>query len=222
MVGGRRDVRAADAVEMPAPFRACLLPPIPEIFEAACLLESAILAHLGGDRARAGALIGQADMLVVRAWTTSLWGSGGPWSRPLYIESSVPSKPRSERSADRMPDKATKNALLRRDGFLCKFCGIPLIREEVRASIRKAYPKELSWGARNSQQHAAFQAMWLQYDHIVPHARGGASDLDNLVLTCAPCNFGRGDLLLMELGLLDPRERPPVVSDWDGLESFRA
>src|SRR5215216_3398976 len=35
--------------------------------------------------------------------------------------------------------------------------------------IRKAYPSALRWGDRNVDQHAGFQAMWLQYDHLLPH-----------------------------------------------------
>ena len=30
-------------------------------------------------------------------------------------------------------------------------------------------------------------------DHIIPLARGGANTTDNLVLSCQPCNHGRGD-----------------------------
>jgi 5-methylcytosine-specific restriction endonuclease McrA len=63
--------------------------------------------------------------------------------------------------------------------------------------------------------------MWLQYDHLLPHARGGTNDLGNIVITCAPCNFARMNYTLEEIGLLDPRTREPVRSDWDGLERFR-
>ncbi|HRQ88778.1 MAG TPA: HNH endonuclease signature motif containing protein [Bacteroidia bacterium] len=63
--------------------------------------------------------------------------------------------------------------------------------------------------------------MWLQYDHVVPHARGGNNDLDNLILTCAPCNFAKWHYLCEEIGLRDPRERAPISSWWDGLERFK-
>ena len=54
-------------------------------------------------------------------------------------------------------------------------------------------------------------------DHVVPHAVGGGSGEDNLVTTCQCCNYGKGDRLLAEVGLIDPRTRPPVVDAWDGL-----
>lgn len=30
-------------------------------------------------------------------------------------------------------------------------------------------------------------------DHLLPLSRGGTSDLDNLVPSCKPCNYGRGN-----------------------------
>jgi 5-methylcytosine-specific restriction endonuclease McrA len=60
----------------------------------------------------------------------------------------------------------------------------------------------------------------VQYDHLVPHARGGGNGLDNIVITCGPCNFGRMERTLEEVGLIDPRTRAPVRSSWDGLERY--
>jgi len=81
-------------------------------------------------------------------------------------------------------------------------------------------PSIAIWGQRNVDCHAALQAMWAQYDHVLPHAYGGGNDLDNLVVTCAPCNFGRMEYTLEDAGLIDPRTRPPVRSSWDGLEQL--
>ena len=107
-----------------------------------------------------------------------------------------------------------------RDGFHCRFCGIPLVRSETRSLIRKASPEAVRWGDRNADQHAGFQAMWLQYDHLIPHARGGTNELSNMLVTCAPCNNGRSNLTLEEVGLADPRLCDPIRSTWDGLERF--
>jgi hypothetical protein len=32
----------------------------------------------------------------------------------------------------------------------------------------------------------------LHIEHIIPTARGGTDDLENLAASCAPCNFARG------------------------------
>lgn len=207
--------------EMNSSPRICLRDPIPEIAEAARLLESAVRAHLHGNPKLAHELIRDTNLLVIREWTESLWGSNSPYVEYRPIQDAPPSIPKDQRIKLRMPTTAEKNALHQRDGFQCRFCGIPLIRKEVRERIKKAYPDALSWGSRNIEQHAAFQAMWLQYDHVLPHARGGDNSLDNVVITCAPCNFGRMNWTLDEVGLIDPRTRQPVRSTWTGLEEFR-
>ena len=113
-----------------------------------------------------------------------------------------------------------KQRVIKRDGYHCRFCGIPVIRKEVRVRIREAYRDALPWERNNEGQHAAFQAMWLQYDHLLPHASGGSNEEENIVITCAPCNYGRGERTLKEVGLFDPLKRDPVRSPWDGLERF--
>ena len=201
--------------------RSCLRDPVPEIFDSARYLDAAVSAHHAGKRAIADELIRLANDPAVREWVESLWGAGGPWTRPLHVEQPVPFMRREERLKVRMPSMADKKALLARDGLHCRFCGIPLIRAETRSLMCQAYPQALPWGIRNVDQHAGFQALWLQYDHLLPHARGGTNDLGNMIVTCAPCNNGRSNLTLEEVGLSDPRLRDPVRSTWDGLERFR-
>jgi 5-methylcytosine-specific restriction endonuclease McrA len=206
---------------MTSSLRPCLRDPIPEIAEAARLLHAAVQAHLAGDTRLAHESIHRTNLPVIREWTESLWGSNSPHVRYRPVENAPPSLPKEQRVNLRMPTTAEKQRLHERDGFHCRFCGIPLIRKEIRERIKKAYPEALPWGSKNIDQHAAFQAMWLQYDHLLPHARGGDNSLDNIVITCAPCNFGRMNWILEEVGLIDPRTRPPVRSTWTGLEEFR-
>jgi 5-methylcytosine-specific restriction endonuclease McrA len=113
---------------------------------------------------------------------------------------------------------ATKRLLLARDGFHCRFCGIPLVPGHVREKLRAAYPEALRWGSRNREKHAALQAMEINFDHVLPRSKGGSRQPDNLVIACAPCNCGRSELTLAQAGLLDPRLREPLQSDWNGLE----
>lgn len=195
--------------------------PIPALFDAARYLDAAVTAHSQGHTALASELIRLADLPAVRNWTNSLWGPGGPWSRPLFVDESLPPIPKGERPVVRMPSSAEKRMLIARDGYHCRFCGIPVIRAEIRTRMRAAYPAALAWGNTNDTQHAAFQALWLQFDHLVPHARGGTNAPDNMLITCAPCNYGRWNLTFAEVGLSDPRLREPVRSTWDGLERFR-
>ena len=201
-----------------APLRVCFRDAIPEIAEAAALLDAAVTAHLLGNAAQAEALIRRADMPPVAAWVESILGKNSPY---VVIQSSgTPSLASEYRVAARMPTAQERCQLHARDGFHCRFCGIPVIRAEVRERIQRAYPQALRWGKRNVERHAAFFALWAQYDHLLPHAHGGGNELSNIVVTCAACNYGRGGFTLAEVGLAHPLERPPVRSAWDGLERF--
>lgn len=196
----------------------CLRPPIPEVFAAAKYLDAAVSAHMIGDSELAEHLIRAANMDEVRAWTESLWGKASPYVRPRALPHSPPVLSRGERVVERMPTGAVLAELHSRDGFHCRFCGIPVIRKVVRVFLGKLYPAALRWERTNLSQHAAFQAMWAQYDHVLAHARGGDNSIENTIVTCAPCNFAKMNYTLDELGLSDPRIRHPLKSDWGGLE----
>jgi 5-methylcytosine-specific restriction endonuclease McrA len=201
--------------------RRCLLEPIPEIWTAAELLQEAMDAHLSGDTHRADALIRQADILAIAEWTESIWGPEDenihrfrpvPNTRPI-VAKAIRAKPRN-------PTPEMEILLKQRDGYFCRFCGIPVIEKSIREKIRMAYPEALRWRAKNAEQHAAFQCMWLQYDHLLPYSRAGETSLDNLVITCAPCNNGRGERSPEQVGLIDPRQAF-TPSSWKGAATWR-
>ncbi len=200
--------------------RRCFREPCDELIVAAQSLDSAVSAHLAGQHRLAEELLRAADISAIREWTESIWGRNSPYvGVPLKVTASHSP---NTRVAERMPSATEKRAIHLRDGFICRFCGLPVIRSETRRRIAAAYPKAVPWGRTNASQHAAFQAMWAQYDHVVPHAHGGDNSLENLVLTCAACNFGRMSYSLEEVSLEDPRLRSPSLNAWDGLERFRS
>jgi hypothetical protein len=201
--------------------RLCLREPIPEIEIAAHRLSDAVSAHRRGDRDAAEELLRQANDKIVWDWLDSVWGKQTVYNRRRRSMDNPPVVPADQRAQPRDATEEIKHLIHQRDGRYCRFCKIPVIRAKVRSAIRKAYPQAVPWGGTNASQHAAFQCMWAQYDHILPHARGGRSDLENVYLTCAACNYGRGNNLLEELDLVHPSLHGPRQGDWDGLESFR-
>jgi hypothetical protein len=208
-------------LEVDMPSRICLKDPIPEIAFAAGLLRTAVDLHKSGHTARAAAAFAEANHPTVREWTESIWGAG--WLDGLHLDQ-VSNKPPKVALADRvpkrMPNAAERRSIVERDGYHCRFCGIPVVPDYIRKRMAKAYPDAVPWGRTNRSQHAALQAMWLQFDHVVPHAKGGTNDTTNLVVTCAPCNFGKANFTVEELGLIDPRNRDVVKSNWNGLTDF--
>lgn len=223
----RREEKAIKAPSRTgSPMRRCLAEPIPEIFMAAEKLNAAVDAHSKGQSEEAHRLLVEADDPTIWKYTDSVWGKG---ARKRFGFLTLPDAPpilaRDERPRPRMPNPATRAAIIARDGFHCRFCGIPVISSAKRSEIQKAYPLAVKWGAANIDQHAAFQCMWLQFDHILPNGRGGDSSLGNMVITCAPCNFGRMETTLEEAQLIDPRGQSNLnawsgATTWDGLERF--
>jgi hypothetical protein len=142
--------------------RRCLLEPIQEIFDAAQLLDAAADAHIASEAHLATDLIVKADIPAIAAWTNSIWGTRSAnihRFRPMLAPPPLLSK--KERPLPRMPELVIKREVVKRDGYHCRFCGIPVIDEKVRRVLHGAYPNALRWGPTNAGQHSAFQCMWL-------------------------------------------------------------
>lgn len=201
--------------------RNCFRDPIPELFDAARYLDAAVSAHLSGHIELSAKLFQLANNPIIWVWTDSVWGGNSQYVKVNKSQSEPSSITNNSREPARMPSTVQKRELHERDGYHCRFCGLPVVRSEIRKKISSVYPEVVPWGRTNNSQHAAFQAMWAQYDHVVPHSHGGTNTLDNLVVTCSACNFGRMSYTIQEVGLYDPRLRLPIQSIWDGLERFK-
>ncbi len=152
--------------------RQCMREPIPEILDAARLLDAAVTAHLVGRSDLAEELIRVADMPVLRDYTESLWGAKSPYVQYRLNSNSPPSLPIDRRIKVRMPNFNEEALLYNRDGFHCRFCGTPVIRGKVRERIRKAYPAALRWGKRtkNSMGLSSCCRARLTTFHLTPEA----------------------------------------------------
>ena len=191
--------------------RRSLKKPVPEIFEAWDHMSAAVDAHICGDGERAAQLFKKANGIRVWHWLNPAWSIDV--DDRVHIK--VPSPegdtgwvPKEMRDGKSVPS-GIKQAVLERDGFRCRYCGIPVVDAEIRKIANKLYPKYVFWGNDPRCQHAGFAVMWLQYDHVVPWSHGGRTDEDNLVISCALCNFGKWNNTLKQLGLEDPRDRAP-------------
>ena len=204
--------------ELPADFwapRACFEPPPPEVHQAVALLDQAADALIAGDRARAVELIAQADMPPIFEFVERIWGKV---DKHIHRYRDVADAPIAAAfDGPRMPSASQQRELFKRDGWRCRFCGIRVVSPDILHKLRKALPLALRWDGANWQKHTGFMALRAVADHVVPRSRGGSNEADNLVTTCWPCNFGRNDWTLEEVGLRDPRLTPPLVDSWDGL-----
>jgi hypothetical protein len=194
--------------------RNCLLSPLPEHKEAAEMLSGAAGAILAADLDLARNLVRRADMPVLFEHTTLVMsGSDSRIQRRRPIE--FPAG-KVTKFASRMPSSEATRALFARDGWRCRFCSCHVVPPKIRTAMRAVLPGAIPW-SETEGFHGAFFAMSASVDHVVPHSAGGTNDEENLVTACWSCQFGRGAYLLEEVGLRDPRGRPPIKDGWDGL-----
>ena len=198
--------------------RNSFLPLIPELEYAADLLQEAVAALRVGDEQTARERLRAADMPEICAYFGRI---AGPTDPEVHWQEKSPKDvlPKHARATLRMPSVREERAVFERDGWRCRYCGTRIIYKKARQYLTKVFPAEARWGTRNAEKHCALAALTASLDHIVPHSRGGTNEPENLVAACGPCQFGRSDWTLEEVGFFDPRERPPVVDDWDGLLS---
>lgn len=197
--------------------------PIPEIFKAWEFMSQAVNAHLAGEGALAQNFFRQAEIRAVWEWLNP------GWSRPdLNVivprpDADTQEIPKNMRDPDRNIAPVVKSAVLQRDGYQCRYCGIPVVHADIRKLAHRLYPDAVPWESYDvTKQHSGFACLWLQFDHVVPHSHGGRSSPDNVVVSCALCNFGKDKYTLLQLNLADPRLTSPSSSPWDGLNRFRA
>lgn len=195
--------------------RTSLLDPIPELELAAKLLDAATDAVLLGNLHTARSLLELADMPEVIGHVRRLVSTLSPevhgnTKRPRCL-------PKGERDSARMPSRQEELAIYTRDGWRCRFCGIKVISRKARGVLAKRLGISGNWASNKQQANSALYALASSLDHVVPHGRGGRNDVENLITACYGCQFGRGEWTLEEVGLADPRLRPPTRDAWDGL-----
>lgn len=195
--------------------RRSLAPPVAQLNVAAELLSRAADAMLAGRPELAASLIAEADMPEVRQHAIRLVGK---MSVEVHRRTQTPRcLPKAERDHARMPVPRQQIEIFARDGWRCRFCGTKVICKAARTVLIRAFPQEAYWPRQEFKRHAALYALASSLDHVVPHARGGRNEVGNFVTACYCCQFGRGQWLLQEVEVEDPRVFPPLLDDWDGL-----
>ena len=102
----------------------------------------------------------------------------------------------------------------RRDNYRCRYCEQPVLPLEFFSKLSKLVgPEVFQYKGKNSEIHGIRLVFGSTADHVVPWADGGPTSPANLVTSCWPCNFGKYDFSLEELGMTDPRDRQVLALD---------
>lgn len=107
-------------------------------------------------------------------------------------------------------------AVFSRDQFTCRYCGRRTLFVPVLRLVSVRFPTILrhhpNW--KMSETDVAFWREAATCDHVVPVARGGSSDIANLVTACYMCQSMKQNWLLDEIRW----QILPVSEDpWNGL-----
>lgn len=193
-----------------------LVAPSEPLLRAVDALERVVEALRAGDDPRASALLGDVEEQGFRDY----WVSGGlEYDKRHRTDAHVASEaPRVTRTIDRV----TRKAVVERDGWRCRYCGLRLVAPDLVSELHARCPKAFPWGSKDASRHGLGLVLRYTPDHVFPWRLGGTNDPDNLVATCSTCNFQKGSCTLEELGLTDPRTRPPVVDSWSGYSGVLA
>lgn len=195
--------------------RRSFLPQIPELAVAAQLLSEAADALIAGDLITCARKLRESDL---RAILDHFNRTASRIDATVHRQSKNPKfVPVPKAQQPRMPSAASQLAILRRDGFRCRFCETKLVVKSIHNVFSKAVPDAARQGPTNETRHFGIGNLTASVDHIIPYSRGGTNDPDNLVTACPTCNYGRGAWLLEEVEIENPFRYPPIVDDWDGL-----
>ena len=195
------------------------LPP-PEWIRSELPMLAAAFAHAAsGDIAQAIAAVESLSNERMRDWCVEHGqGAGGMRLRTL---GSPPPPCGMPSTGPRNPDSALATTVLERDRYQCRYCGLPVIPRPLFVALGAVVGNErFPTGKRNAERHGARLAFGAQVDHVVPYSLGGRTELDNLVTSCWTCNFGKASYHIAQIGVSDPRLRPPSGRQWDGLTSM--
>lgn len=109
-------------------------------------------------------------------------------------------------------------AVFARDNYTCRYCGVRTISLQVMTAVSELYPDiylfHPHWKYEKTDR--SFSEYSTSLEHIVPLSRRGKNDRDNLLTTCAWCNYSKNNALASEVGW---QIRPISEAQWDGLSS---
>lgn len=195
------------------------LPPPTWFEEQALLFRDAAEKAANGERDRAVQILRTIKSDEMRAWFDE-HGQMSGWHRVKRLGIPAPRVSPQIFDTVRSPARYEK-FVFERDFYTCRYCGLRLISKGTLTAFEHAVTaSEFRTQGTNAQQHGVVHAFKIVADHVVPFKRGGRTSPHNLVSSCPACNYGKYNYTLEQLGINDPRDRPPVKSDWNGLTSL--
>jgi 5-methylcytosine-specific restriction endonuclease McrA len=166
------------------------------------------LAEVGkGDEARK--VLQQSPDLKLRKWFSDHGQNSGVWrQKALSVPTPVPIAPLD------LETKLNKFEvpIFTRDNCHCRYCGSKVIaKKDFKKMQRLLGEEDFPLKGGNEGRSGYFLMFCASLDHVFPRSLGGATDEENLVTCCWPCNYGKSNYTLGQIGLDDPFARAPTT-----------
>jgi 5-methylcytosine-specific restriction endonuclease McrA len=127
--------------------------------------------------------------------------------------------------------KADQIRVFRRDGWLCVWCGRPVIFAPVMKYLEQIVRQhgvssplayyDVHWTRHNAP---LLDHMGAVIDHVEAHSRGGTHGVDNFATACNKCNANKSNSLQDAFSKRSPRRtirgKYGEPQDWDGLSTL--
>ncbi len=146
-------------------------------------------------------------------------------SASVTMKGSDPTPPRAPISRDLQVD------VFRRDGWICRWCGRPVIFAPALKYLEEFARNEGFGGplAYHDPRWRRDRAPLLDHlgaviDHVEAHSRGGSADAENFVTSCNKCNTRKSDTPVQDFTRRLPahriKSRYGEPQHWDGLSTI--
>lgn len=193
------------------------LPASQAVLDGFTPFSEAVVAAANGDPGRAREFLERIDGARIQEWYIEHAQSSGTY-RVALLGTALNGGRARNGVGIRYPRASDELAVFVRDGFRCRYCQRPIVRRQILKAFNAVVGNDaFPMGKTNTTTHGAALAYRAVVDHVDPFAAGGASDIQNLVTACYPCNFGKAHFTLEQLAL--ERPRPPLLDGWNGLEA---
>ena len=192
--------------------------PIPNwVADQIDIFESAVNDFIAGDKESCLTKLKQIKNEEITNWYIEHGQMSGRHRKLILKVTPLQTIEESLRDEIRSPQKV-QDAVFERDGYKCRYCGSKLLSQDfIRLFIKKLDSPLFQRGETNLTTHGIIHIAWPVADHVIPWNKGGRTNLENLVSSCATCNYGKDGYTIEQLGIQNPFNRKPILDNWNGL-----
>jgi hypothetical protein len=105
--------------------------------------------------------------------------------------------------------------LFARDRFKCRYCDVPVLPKNIFEVLQSQVGDTYLPLGRTNLTRSGFYLMFVAtLDHVLPWSLGGRTDSGNLVTCCWPCNYGKANYTVEQLGISNPLHRYSAVENY--------